>query len=125
MRHLDPRDQLDAAVSNVESALRHLSERLDDVLPGSNDLSRRVTRAKRALRRTTGSMVDHFPSDRASQLVAETGRTVREHPLRAVLTAAAAGYCVWSLIRLANGRDDSHTLAGRFRAARDHLDPRH
>jgi hypothetical protein len=70
-------------------------------------------------------MVDRFPSDRASQLVAETGRTVRQHPLRTALTAAAAGYCVWSLIRLANGREDRHSLAARFRAAREHLDPRH
>jgi ElaB/YqjD/DUF883 family membrane-anchored ribosome-binding protein len=125
MRHLDTREQLDAAVSNVESALKNLSERLDDVLPGSDRLSHRVTRAKRAIRRTASSVADRIPADRASQLVAETGRTVREHPLRVALTAALAGYCVWSLLRLTNGRGNSHPLADRFRAAREHVDLRH
>lgn len=120
MRHMDTRKQLDAAVENVESALRNLSDRLEDVLPGSSH-RRRVSRAGRAIRRTASSVVDRVSPDHASSLVADTRRTVSEHPVRVALTAALAGYCVWSLFKLANGRleGNSHSLADRFRSARD------
>ncbi|MGH8193030.1 MAG: hypothetical protein ACREQ8_01335 [Woeseiaceae bacterium] len=120
MRQTDVRQQLDAAVSNMESALKDLSERLEDALPGSDDLRHRVTRAKRAIRRGAGSVADHVTPPYPS-LVEETRRTVRDHPVRVALTAAMAGYCVWSLLRLANGRaslrGNSHSLSDRFRSS--------
>ena len=101
----------------MESALKDLSERLEDALPGSDDLRHRVTRAKRAIRRGAGSVADHVTPPYPS-LVEETRRTVRDHPVRVALTAAMAGYCVWSLLRLANGRassrGNSHSLRDRF-----------
>lgn len=119
MRHTDVRSQLDTAFGNVESALRHLSDRLDDVLP-DNGYRRPISRAGRALRRTASQVADRVRPHHAGSLVEDTRRTVREHPVSTVLTAAAAGFLVWSLLRLSNSRNarsgGRHTLAGRFRA---------
>lgn len=119
MRHADTRRQLDDAVNHVEAALKDLSERLEDALPGSGR-RRRIARAKRAVRRTAGSLTDRVSGRQVSSLVDDTRRVVSDHPVQVALTAAVAGYCVWSLIRLANGRPAGHdgaSLADRFRSA--------
>lgn len=124
MRHSDVRSQLDTAFGNVESALRHLSDRLDDVLPDYGR-RRKMSRAGRAIRRTASSVADRVLPRNTPSLMEDTRRTVREHPVGTVLTAALAGYCVWSLLRAANARhgrlttDDGRTLAGRLRAAQE------
>jgi len=100
MRQSDVRRQFKTALRNAESALQDLSDRLDD-LPGSGRRKSTLQRAGRSLRRTAGSMAEHVPLDRASAIAADTGRTVREHPVKTLMTAAIAGYCVWSLVRYA------------------------
>jgi ElaB/YqjD/DUF883 family membrane-anchored ribosome-binding protein len=121
MRYPDARNQLDAAVSNVESALKNLSDRLEDVLPG-NSHRRRISRARRAITRTASSVAERVPGQ-ASSLVEDTRRTVREHPVRVALTAAIAGYFVWSLIRVANEKSENRgygrSLADRYRTSQD------
>jgi ElaB/YqjD/DUF883 family membrane-anchored ribosome-binding protein len=99
MRQAKVREQVKAAIHNVESALQDLSDRLD-TLPGNSGRRRsRVRRAGRRLRRTAGTFAENVPIERASAIAADTGRTVRQHPLTTALTAAIAGYLVWSLVR--------------------------
>lgn len=103
MRQADVKKQFDAAISNVESALMDLSDRLED-LPGMGRRRSRISRAGRTLRRTAGSVTEHIPIERASALATDTGRAVRQHPVTTALTVAVAGYLVWSLIRFSNER---------------------
>jgi hypothetical protein len=42
-------------------------------------------------------------------MAADTGRVVRQNPVKTLLTAAIAGYCIWSLIQYSTSR----TAAGR------------
>lgn len=119
MRYPEARHQLDDAVNHVESALRNLSDRLEDVLPG-NRQRRRLTRARRAIGRTTSSVIERVPGQ-ASALLGETRRGVSNHPVRTALLAMFAGLAAWSLLRLVSNRsperlEDRRTLAGRFRA---------
>ena len=100
MRQSDVTRQFKTALRNAEAALQDLSERLDD-LPGTGRRRSSLQRAGRSLRRTAGSVAEHVPLDRASAIAADTGRRVREHPVKTLLTAAIAGYCVWSLVRFA------------------------
>ena len=102
------RKQFDAAIENVESALRDLSDRLESLADSRRPRST-MRRAGRDLKRRASSFVDHVPLERASAIAAETGRTVRQHPVTTVLTAAVAGYCIWSLIQYSTNR----TAAGR------------
>jgi hypothetical protein len=112
MRQSDVRRQFKTALRNAETALQDLSERLDD-LPGTGRRKSSLQRAGRSLRRTAGSMAEHVPLDRASAIAADTSRTVREHPVKTLLTAAIAGYCVWSLVRFATEKaSDSGMRAG-------------
>lgn len=129
MRHSDVRSQLDTAFGNVESALKNLSDRLDDVLPDHGRRSR-ISRARRAVRRTASSVAGRVMPHHGSSLVEDTRRTVREHPVGTVLTAAVAGFAVWSVLRMANSRHtlttgNGRTLAGRFRAAQEEGVMRH
>jgi hypothetical protein len=107
--------QFDAAIGNVESALRDLSERLES-LPVTGRPRNSFRRAGRTLRRTAGSFADHVPLERASAIAADTGRSVRQHPVTAALTAAVAGYCIWSLIQYSASRSGA---GRRFAARRD------
>ncbi len=112
--------QLDDAVDHVESALKNLSDRLEDMLPG-NRQRRRLARARRAIGRTTSSVVERVPGQ-ASALLAGTRRGVADHPLRVALTATIASICVWSLFRLlSNGkspaRHNGRSIVDRFRSA--------
>lgn len=119
MRHPDTHHQLDDAVNHVESALKNLSDRLEDFLPG-NRHRRRLTRARRAIGRTTNSVIEHVPGQ-ASALLADTRRGVTDHPVRTALTAILAGLCIWSLFRLVSNKSpariEGRTLADRYRAA--------
>jgi hypothetical protein len=64
------------------------------------------------------------PIERASAIAADTGRTVREHPVKTLLTAAVAGYCVWSLVRYATERPPARELRGSGEhAGPDELQP--
>ncbi len=119
MRHSDVFSQLETAFGNVESALKNLSDRLDDALP---DYRRRpIKRAGQALRRTANQVAERVRPEHAGSLMEDTRRTVREHPVSTVLAAAAAGYVVWSLLRMGNTQHQrpgvGRTLANRFRAA--------
>ncbi len=132
MRDKSARKQIDTAIGNVESALRDLSDRLEDVVPGRRRLRHRVARAEDRLRRTAHSVAGRLPRERTASLVESAEQTVREHPVRVALTAALAGYCAWSIWRFANGRPTvrkERLGEGRFRAAagaaREHLDVRH
>lgn len=95
--------QFDAAIGNVESALRELSDRLDS-LSGSRRSRSPMHRAGRTLKRQASYFADHVPLERASAFAADTGRTVRRHPVTTALTAAVAGYCLWSLIQYSTSR---------------------
>lgn len=99
---------LDAAIENAESALRDLSDRLES-LSGSRRPRSAMRRAGRKWKRRANSIADHVPLERASAFAADTGRSVREHPVTTVLAAAVAGYCIWSLIQYSTNR----TAAGR------------
>lgn len=116
------RGQLESAVSNVESALRNLSDRLDDVLPDYGR-RRRISRAGRAIRRTAGQVAERVRPNNGASLMDDTRRTVREHPYGSVLMAAFAGWLVWSVLRSGESRhagheaDEGRSLAGRFRSA--------
>ena len=104
MRQADLKKQFDAAIHSVEATLRDLSDRLD-ALPGAGKhRSPVVRRARRTLQRTAHSVADHIPFERASNLAADTRRTVTQHPVTTALTAAIAGYCIWSLIRYSNSQ---------------------
>jgi hypothetical protein len=122
MRHPDARSHFDAAVSNVESALKDLTDRLDDVLPGNNR-RRQLSRAGRAIRRTASSVADRVTPGHRSSMVADARQAVRDHPVQVALTAALAGYCLWSLFRLGNGRPilpgNGRTLADRYRSSQE------
>src|SRR5690606_6142521 len=96
MRHTDVRSQLDTAFGNVESALRNLSDRLDEVLPDYGG-RRRVQRAGRALRRKAHEVAERVRPQRGGDLVEDTRRTIREHPLGTVVTAALVGGLVWAV----------------------------
>lgn len=110
MRNAQLRRQFKATLRNVESALDDLSERLD-MLPGGNGRrGNAIERAGRRLRHTAGTMADHVPLERASAIATETGRTLRQHPVITVATAAIAGYCVWSLIRWSNDRSHAERV---------------
>lgn len=100
--------QFDAAIENVESALQVLSDRLESLSDSRRPRST-MRRAGRNLKRRASSFVDHVPLERASEIAADTGRTVRQHPITTALTAAVAGYCIWSLIQYSTSR----TAAGR------------
>jgi hypothetical protein len=120
MRYPDTHRQLDDAVNHVESALKNLSDRLEDFLPGDRH-RRRLTRARRAIGRTTSSVIDRVPGQ-ASALLTDTRRGVTNHPVRTALTAMLAGLCLWSLFRLvSNGRSprrlNGRSFADRFRSA--------
>jgi ElaB/YqjD/DUF883 family membrane-anchored ribosome-binding protein len=104
--------QFDAAIENVESALRDLSDRLES-LSQSRRPPTAMRRAGRNLKRRATSFADHVPLERASAIAADTGRTVRQHPVTTVLTAAVAGYCIWSLIQYSTNR----TAAGKSRGS--------
>jgi hypothetical protein len=123
MRYPDARHQLDDAVNHVESALRNLSDRLEDVLPG-NRHRRRLTRARRAIGRTASSVVDRVSPEHAPALFADARRGVTNHPVRAALTATVAGICIWSLLRLlldgkSRARRNGRTLAQRYRSVQE------
>lgn len=116
MRQAHVKRQFDAAIHNVELALRDLSDRLE-AMSGTATPRSRIRRAGRTLKKKAGSFADHVPLERASAIAVDTGRTVREHPVKTVLTAAIAGYCIWSLIQYSTSR----TAAGgraRTREAR-------
>jgi ElaB/YqjD/DUF883 family membrane-anchored ribosome-binding protein len=110
MRHTDVKKHLDVAIHNVESALQDLADRLE-VLPDKGTRKSAVRRAGRTLKRTADTVAEHIPFERASTLAADTGRTVRQHPVKTALTAAIAGYCLWSLIRYANDRTAAEKTA--------------
>jgi hypothetical protein len=103
MRQAYAKNQFDAAFRSIESALQDITDRLDS-LPGSRTPRSTLRRAGRNLRRTAGSIADHVPFDRASEMAADTGRVVRQNPIKTALTAAIAGYCIWSLIRYSTSR---------------------
>ncbi|MEX2124175.1 MAG: hypothetical protein WD795_09805 [Woeseia sp.] len=103
MRQADVKKQFDAVIHNVESALRDLSDRLEG-LPDTGKYPNPVRRAGRTLKRTADNVAERIPFERASTLAVDTGRAVRQHPVTTALTAAFAGYCIWSLIRYSNGR---------------------
>lgn len=103
MRQTYAKNQFDAALSNIESALQDISDRLDS-LPGSRTPGGALRRAGRNLKRKAGSIADHVPFDRASEMAADTGRVVRQNPVKTALTAAIAGYCIWSLIQYSTSR---------------------
>jgi hypothetical protein len=115
MRQINLKDQVQAAIGNVESAVQELNDRLD-MLPGRGSPGTRLRRAGRNLRRTAGSLADHVPLERASRMAADTGRTLRQHPVKTVLTAAIAGYCIWSLLEYSISR----SAAGRGTRSREH-----
>jgi ElaB/YqjD/DUF883 family membrane-anchored ribosome-binding protein len=108
MRQTYVKNQFHAAIRNVESALQELTDRLDS-LPGTGRPGSTLRHAGRTLRRRAGSLADHVPFERASEMAADTGRVVRENPVKTVLTAAIAGYCIWSLIQYSTSR----TAAGK------------
>lgn len=102
MKNIGTRRQIDVAVRNVESALKDLSDRLDDALPGTARSRRnRLHRAEAAIRRTAHNVAGRLPTERGASLLEDAGQTVRAHPLTVALTAAAAGCLVWSLLHLA------------------------
>jgi hypothetical protein len=103
MRQTYVKNRFDAAIRNIESALEDLNDRLDS-LPGSRSPRSTLRHAGRTLRRKAGYLADHVPFDRASAMAADTGRVVRQNPVKTALTAAIAGYCIWSLIRYSNSR---------------------
>ncbi|MEX2495836.1 MAG: hypothetical protein WD448_07095 [Woeseia sp.] len=103
MRQAELKRQFDAAISNVESALEDLSERLNE-LPGRKKRRRVFDAAGKRLRHTADKITHRLPVERASTLAANSRRTATEHPVTTALAAAVAGYCVWSLLRFANER---------------------
>lgn len=133
MRDKSTRRHIDTALENVESALRDLSDRLEEALPGKRRLRHRVARAEDSLRRTAHGVAGRLPRERTASLVESAERTIRMHPVKVALTAAVAGYCAWSIVRFANGRTATRRErldeVGPFRAARDavreHADVRH
>jgi hypothetical protein len=108
MRQTYVKNQFEAAIRNVESALQELTDRLDS-LPGQASPRTTLRHARRTLRRTAGSVADHLPFERASEMAADSARVVRQNPVKTALTAAIAGYCIWSLIRYSSSR----TTAGK------------
>src|SRR5690606_9449106 len=100
----------------------NLSDRLDEVLPDYGG-RRRVQRAGRALRRKAHEVAERVRPQRGGDLVEDTRRTIREHPLGTVVTAALVGGLVWAVLRAGNSRhrgweaEEGRSLAGRFRAA--------
>jgi ElaB/YqjD/DUF883 family membrane-anchored ribosome-binding protein len=122
MRRSDLRGQLDTALSNVESALRDLSDRLEDILPDDGG-RRRMRRAGRALRRTAHQVVERVRPHNGGDLIEDTRRTMREHPVGTVITAALVGGLVWAVLRAGNSHhagwhaEEERSLAGRFRHA--------
>jgi hypothetical protein len=103
MRQTYVKNQFDAAIRNVESALDELTDRLHS-LPGPASPRSTLRHAGRTLRRKAGSLAGHVPFERASEMAADTGRVVRQHPVKTVITAAIAGYCIWTLIQYSAGR---------------------
>lgn len=95
--------QFDAAIENVEYALRDLSDRLESLSDSRRPRSA-MREAGRSLRRRASFFAGHVPLERASAIAADTGRTVRQHPVTTALTAAVAGYCIWSLIQYSTNR---------------------
>ena len=122
MRRSNLRSQLDTALSNVESALRDLSDRLEDILPDDGG-RRRMRRAGRALRRTAHEVAERVRPHNGGALIEDTRRTMREHPIGTVVTAALVGGLVWAALRAGNSRhgweaeEEGRSFAGRFRAA--------
>lgn len=111
MRQTYVKNHFDAAIRNIESALQDLTDRLDS-LPGSGTPRNTLRRAGRSLRRKASSIADHVPFDRASEMAVGTGRVVRQNPVKTVLTAAIAGYCIWSLIQYSTRRPAGKRLPG-------------
>jgi ElaB/YqjD/DUF883 family membrane-anchored ribosome-binding protein len=109
--------QFDAAIGNVESALRELSDRLESLSQSRRPRSP-MRRAGRNLKQRASSLAGHVPLDRASAIAADTGRTFRQHPVTTVLTAAVAGYCVWSLIQYSTSRSAANR-GSRIRGGRE------
>jgi len=114
MRQTYVRNRFDTAIHNVESALQELTDRLDS-LPGTGRPGSTLRHAGRTLRRTASSLADHVPFERASEMAAGTGRVVRQNPVKTLLTAAIAGYCIWSLVQYSTSR----TAAGRGSGSSD------
>lgn len=132
MKDKRARKHIDTAIGNVESALRDLSDRLEEVVPGRRRRhGSRLARAEEGLRRTARSVAGHLPRERTASLVDTAEQTVRAHPVKVALTAAVAGYCAWSIFRFANGRTTvrKERLGQSYRAAadaaREHADIRH
>jgi hypothetical protein len=108
MRQTYAKNRFDSAIRNVESALQELTDRLD-LLPDRGRPGATFRHAGRTLRRKASSLADHVPFERASEIAADTGRVVRQNPVKTLLTAAIAGYCIWSLIQYSTSR----TAAGK------------
>lgn len=103
MRQADVKKQFEAALSNVQSTLEDLSERLDD-LGGKRRRRRAIHAAGERIRHTADSVAHSVPVERASRFATNTTRSARHHPVTTALAAAIAGYCVWSVLRFANER---------------------
>lgn len=122
MKETNARKHIDAALGNVESALRDLSDRLEEAVPGRRRIRSRLARAEDGLRRTAHSVAGHLPRRQTASLLETAENTVRAHPVRVALTAAVAGYCAWSLYRYANDRArvrKEKPGLSRFRATAD------
>jgi ElaB/YqjD/DUF883 family membrane-anchored ribosome-binding protein len=125
MRQTYVKNQFDAAIRNVESAMDELADRLHS-LPGTASPRSSLRHAGRTLRRKAGSLADHVPVERASEIAADTGRVVRQHPVTTAITAAIAGYCIWTLIqystsRAAAGRNSRFSDAERNRRLQEDI----
>jgi ElaB/YqjD/DUF883 family membrane-anchored ribosome-binding protein len=107
MRQTYVKNQFDAAIRNVESALEELADRLHS-RPVTASPRSSLRHAGRTLRRKAGSLADHVPFERASEMAADAGRVVRHHPVKTVVTAAIAGYCIWTLIQYSASRAGGH-----------------
>jgi ElaB/YqjD/DUF883 family membrane-anchored ribosome-binding protein len=121
MRQSDVRKQFKAAVRNAESAVQDLADRFDDLQGGGSRSA--IRRARKSLRRSAGTFADRVPFDRATAFAADTGRRVREHPVRVLVTAAVAGYCVWALLRYATERNEPGQARIRATDDLDELQP--
>jgi ElaB/YqjD/DUF883 family membrane-anchored ribosome-binding protein len=125
MRQTYVKNQFDAAIRNVESALEELADRLHS-RPVTASPRSSLRHAGRTLRRKAGSLADHVPFERASEMAADAGRVVRHHPVKTVVTAAIAGYCIWTLIqystrRAAAGRNSRLSEAERNRRLQEDI----